>query len=141
MTGGTYTLLIELPVAATVDVGALGAQRLRAGWYAYTGSALGSGGFSRIDRHYALAVGDREVRHWHIDYLLCHPATAVRGDVRTPEFDIECAVAESLSSAGIDGFGSSDCDCNAHLAYDSHGARLQAAVERAHRHARADAVT
>lgn len=141
MTGGTYTILVELVDPVTLSVGALGDHRLPAGWYAYTGRAFGAGGFSRIDRHYELAVGDRTVRHWHVDYLLCHPAAEIRGDVRSPDADVECAVARALPAATIDGFGSSDCDCTTHLAYDEDGVRLRTAVSTAHRHARADDVT
>ena len=70
MTGGTYTLLVELPECSTVEVGALGSLDLDAGWYAYTGSALGPGGFTRVQRHREMAVGERAARHWHVDYLL-----------------------------------------------------------------------
>jgi hypothetical protein len=41
--GGTYTLLVELPEGTYLEIGALGTRTLDAGWYAYTGSALGSG--------------------------------------------------------------------------------------------------
>ncbi len=40
----------------------------------------------------AVAAGDNDTRHWHIDYLLGHAATAV-DRVVTTEADIECAVA------------------------------------------------
>lgn len=133
MTGGTYTLVIELERAETIEVGALGEHRFPAGWYAYTGSALGSGGFSRVDRHYELAAGERSTRHWHIDYLLGADAASIRGDVRSPDADIECTVAASLPRAPIDGFGASDCDCDVHLAYATDGAELREAVSRVHR--------
>lgn len=151
MTDGTYTLLVELSREATIEIGALGEQTLPAGWYAYTGSAFGSGGFGRVDRHYELAAGERATRHWHIDYLLGHESSSIRGDVRTPELDVECAVARALPASPCSGFGASDCDCPAHLAYASDGERLQEAVPTAHRavspnagvcrHARADDVT
>jgi len=70
VTGGTYTLVLELDRADSIEVGALGEHRFPAGWYAYTGSAFGTGGFARVDRHYELAAGERSTRHWHIDYLL-----------------------------------------------------------------------
>ncbi len=75
--GGTYTLLIALAKPATIAVGALGECEFSAGRYAYTGSAFGPGGFSRVDRHREVASGDRDVRHWHIDYLLGHPRTRI----------------------------------------------------------------
>jgi len=133
MADGTYTLLVELSEAATIEVGALGEHRFPSGWYAYTGSALGSGGFSRVDRHYELAAGERETRHWHIDYLLGHEAATLRGDVRTVDADVECAVAERLPDGPLEGFGASDCDCSSHLAYGADGGELQRTVASAHR--------
>jgi endonuclease-3 len=133
VTGGTYTLLVELPEPATLEVGALGERWFPAGWYAYTGSAFGPGGFSRVDRHYELAAGQRDAHHWHVDYLLGHETAALRGDVRTPGDDVECAVARALPDSPVEGFGASDCDCPAHLAFDEDGARLRAAVADAHR--------
>lgn len=132
MGGGTYTLLIALSTAARIAVGALGEWSFEAGAYAYTGSAFGPGGFSRIDRHRELARGDREVRHWHVDHLLSHPATSIEGVVRTEGIDRECAIARALPDAGIPGFGASDCDCASHLAYTPDRERLLGAIERAY---------
>jgi Uri superfamily endonuclease len=70
VTGGTYTLVIELPETAQIRVGALGTNTFDPGWYAYVGSANGPGGFARVERHRELAAGERDVRHWHVDYLL-----------------------------------------------------------------------
>lgn len=52
---GTYALVLSLPADATLQVGALGEHRLPAGGYTYVGSALGSGGFARVDRECAAA--------------------------------------------------------------------------------------
>jgi len=133
MTEGTYTLLIEVARDATVGVGALGDVAFPEGAYAYTGSAFGPGGFGRVDRHYELAAGDRETRHWHIDYLLGHDAAAIRGDVRTVGEDIECAVAAALPAGPTEGFGASDCACRSHLAYGDSMADIRSAVTAAHR--------
>jgi endonuclease-3 len=135
VTGGTYTLCIELSAPATIEIGALGECRLPAGAYAYTGSAFGAGGFGRVDRHYELAAGERSTRHWHVDYLLGHADASIRGDVRTPGEDIECAVASALPQSPVAGFGASDCGCPSHLAYDGDGDRLREAVASAHREA------
>ncbi|MFC7045341.1 DUF123 domain-containing protein [Halobacteriaceae archaeon GCM10025711] len=116
MTRGTYTLLVELPRTVDVRVGALGVLTFQAGWYAYTGSAFGPGGLSRVDRHRELARGERDVRHWHVDYLLGHPAAALRDVVVTEGEDVECAVARSVGGDAVPGFGASDCDCGSHLA-------------------------
>jgi len=114
VTGGTYTLVVDVAADATVAVGALGDVAFDAGTYAYTGSALGPGGFARVERHRELARGEREVRHWHVDSLLGHDATSVR-TVVTTDGDVECAVASRLPD-GPAGFGASDCDCDGHLA-------------------------
>ena len=126
--GGSYTLVVGLPNDATVTAGALGEHRLPAGAYAYTGSALGAGGFSRVDRHRRTARGDHDVRHWHVDYLLGHSAARVDRVVRSVGVDVECAVAGRLPPGPIDGFGASDCGCGAHLAGPD---ALDALAERA----------
>jgi endonuclease-3 len=113
---GTYTLVLELREDATIEVGALGSHTFAAAHYAYTGSAFGAGGLSRVDRHRELAAGVREVRHWHVDYLLCHPATRLADVVTTEGVDVECAVAQALPDGPVTGFGSSDCGCESHLA-------------------------
>lgn len=129
--GGTYTLLLALPRSAAVAVGALGVVEFPAGAYAYTGSALGSGGFARVDRHRRVARGDHEVCHWHVDSLTGHPATDLF-DVVTTRADAECAVARSLPDGPVDGFGASDCDCRSHLSHAPSLAPLRERVERVH---------
>ncbi|WP_254279579.1 GIY-YIG nuclease family protein [Haloarcula marina] len=136
MDGGTYTLVLERTSDGTVEIGALGERSLPAGWYAYTGSALGPGGFSRVDRHRAVATGENTARHWHIDYLLGDPSTSVDAVVTT-EADVECGVAERLLDAGdaVPGFGCSDCRCRSHLVRREDRDALVATVERAHERA------
>ncbi|MFB6150818.1 MAG: DUF123 domain-containing protein [Haloarculaceae archaeon] len=129
---GTYTLVVELADPARIAVGALGEYAFDAGWYAYTGSAFGPGGFARVDRHRELAAGERDARHWHVDYLLGHPAASVDAVVRTPGADVECAVARAVAGERVPGFGASDCDCDSHLAYAEERATLVSSVERAH---------
>ncbi len=130
--GGTYTLLVELPTTSTIEVGALGEFEFEPGWYAYTGSALGSGGFSRVDRHQELAAGARDTRHWHIDYLLGHPAATLDTVIRSHGADIECAVASTLDGGSIPAFGCSDCDCLSHLHYGPQRAVLLDDIHTAH---------
>jgi len=138
VTSGTYTLLVELPEAATITFGAAGERALAAGVYAYTGSAFGPGGFSRVDRHRRVASGENDARHWHIDYLLGHPGTRIVEVVRSAEADIECAVSQGLAGEPVEGIGASDCDCNSHLVYGSEGQAFLDAVRRAHASARDD---
>lgn len=114
--GGTYVLLVALSEDTTVTFGAAGTFDLDAGTYAYAGSAFGPGGLSRVDRHRELAAGDRETRHWHVDYLLGIPASTLVDVVATVGRDRECAVAAELASTGtVLPLGASDCACRGHL--------------------------
>lgn len=131
--GGTYTLVLDLPKPAEITVGALGPREFPAGAYAYTGSALGSGGFARVDRHRRVATGAHDARHWHVDYLAGHPATALVAVHQAAGADCECTVARGLPDGPVSGFGSSDCDCRSHLAYADGVPALLAAVEDAYR--------
>ncbi|MDS0282462.1 GIY-YIG nuclease family protein [Haloarcula onubensis] len=134
MAGGTYTLVLSRASDGAVEVGALGPLDFPADWYAYTGSALGPGGFARVDRHRAVARGENDARHWHVDYLLGDPATSVERVVTTTA-DIECAVARRLVDAvggAVPDFGCSDCGCASHLVGCAERATLVTAVERAH---------
>ena len=134
MDGGTYTLVLDRASGDSITVGALGDLEFSAGWYAYTGSALGSGGFSRVDRHRAVAAGENDARHWHVDYLLGDDATGVERVVTTAA-DIECDVARRLADAvggAVPDFGCSDCDCSSHLVGCTDRETLVAAVKRAH---------
>lgn len=126
---GTYSLVYELKEAVRVDVGALGECAFPAGAYAYVGSAHGSNGLGRVARHCRVASGDHDVRHWHVDYLGGHPKSTLAAVVASPNVDSECRVARRLRSsnaslpegdrrslsAPVPRFGSSDCDCVAHL--------------------------
>jgi len=137
MAQGTYTLLINLPARATVSVGALGEHELAAGWYAYTGSAFGPGGFGRVDRHHRVATGEHEARHWHVDYFLGESAARIASAVRSVDADVECAVARQVDATldadpPVDGFGASDCDCAAHLHSADERDALETAVREAH---------
>jgi Uri superfamily endonuclease len=134
--GGTYTLVVEVREATTTTVGALGQVHLAPGWYAYTGSALGAGGFERVRRHRELAAGERDTRHWHVDYLLGAAESRVDCVVRSAGLDAECLVARAVDGDPVPGFGCSDCDCDSHLAYAPERARLLWSVQRAHERAR-----
>jgi len=116
MTIGAYQLLIRLDRDTDIRVGKLGVFRFPAGYYVYTGSAMG-GVESRVDRHLSHAKRFR----WHIDYLLEHGAIiryAIRESPTRQECDLNRAVL-AMEGAGIpvDRFGSSDCACRAHLIY------------------------
>ena len=130
--GGTYTLLISVDEPIEITIGALGTHDFQAGAYAYTGSALGTGGFSRVDRHQRLACGDHDAQHWHIDHLLRHQRTQIDRVVKSVGAAVECAVANRLPPGPIGGFGASDCRCRTHLTERASLSRLTQQVTAAH---------
>ena len=94
---GIYSLLLELEKDMCITVGALGKIRFPVGYYSYTGSARGGGGFSRIRRHLDVAAGRNPTRRWYIDYLLPH--TIPRGVVLThTDQDLECQISKTIGS-------------------------------------------
>jgi len=113
---GTYALLLWGEGKRQIEVGALGTMAVRPGFYVYVGSAFGPGGIrARVQRHAA----DTGTRHWHVDSLR---AVATLEAVWLTYDDVrrECAwtrVLQSLPEAAVpmQGFGSSDCACSAHL--------------------------
>jgi Uri superfamily endonuclease len=129
---GTYSLLYDLSETVTVEVGSLGAVEFPTGAYAYTGSAFGSNGLGRVDRHRRVADGRHDVRHWHVDYLGGHEAVTLAAVVARPRVDVECPLARALgpTTSPVAGFGSSDCDCDAHLARRADRRTLRSAVLR-----------
>jgi len=64
---GTYVLIASVTQMNRLEIGRLGAYDIAPGFYAYVGSAFGSGGLSaRIGHHLESTASP----HWHIDYLL-----------------------------------------------------------------------
>lgn len=120
----TYVLVIELEEVQEVEVGALGKIEFQEGFYSYTGSAFGPGGVSRIQNHLKLSAGEKQRKRWHIDYLTSNSCSSIRKIFLTPEKQ-ECSIASCISSEGIDGFGCSDCGCNAHLHYLGSGESIE----------------
>lgn len=112
---GSYILLIELEEDTQIKIGT-GKKDLKQGFYTYFGSAFGPGGLKRIQRHRKVSSGQRDVKHWHIDYLSGLENSKMLEAVKFPEKDIECDLA-SESGGKIEGFGSTDCKCSSHLAY------------------------
>lgn len=113
---GIYALVLRLRQPRSVVVGRLGRCRLPAGWYVYVGSAKRNLR-ARLTRH----LGHEKLMHWHIDYLrvVAHveqlwlwPWTD-GGECRANRW------VRTLSGATVPwkGFGSSDCNCVAHLTF------------------------
>lgn len=122
---GTYTLLLENTAPVEIQIGALGKIEFEKGSYAYVGSAL-NGLESRIERH----LSDEKKLHWHIDYLLKR-AQIKEVLYAEGEQKKECDIAENLANpfTSIEGFGSSDCDCESHLFYSKDTQRLSEGIE------------
>ena len=117
MDKGIYCLVFENP-SCTVRVGALGEIAFRRGWHIYVGSALGSGGLARLDRHIALSRNKDRRPKWHVDYLSASSSFFLRSGVYAiTEERLECRLAAALGGENIPGFGCSDCNCPSHLFY------------------------
>ncbi|SNY43261.1 Uri superfamily endonuclease [Orenia metallireducens] len=115
---GTYILILEAKEVQKVKVGKLGYFDIEKGYYAYVGSAFGSGGVhSRVRRH------NKKYKklYWHIDYLRKETELIeIWYAYGRERYEHKWAqLLESLESSSIPfaGFGSSDCDCPAHLFY------------------------
>lgn len=110
---GIYSLVFDCN--EKIVVGSIGEKELN-GRFCYIGSARGKGGLeSRIGRHIDLYKGKKDVRHWHIDYVLprCDLIGYCYGKTSK---DKECELGKKMNYTMVfDGFGSSDCDCKSHL--------------------------
>jgi Uri superfamily endonuclease len=114
--GGTYAIVLSCSCPERVQIGKLGAFKLRRGFYVYVGSALGPGGVrARVAHHEVMAKRP----HWHIDYLRLHTQLDQvwysHGRVRREHRWARIIRALRGASVPIAGFGSSDCRCAAHL--------------------------
>jgi len=130
---GIYTILLTLDKAQEIVVGSLGTIAFAAGYYAYTGSARGSGGCKRVDRHIRVMQGIESTRRWHIDYLL-HKARFQEVFITKTTRDLECMIASKVAERlrPVKGFGCTDCGCISHLHYADDLRHMQEAVRLAH---------
>lgn len=113
---GVYVLILRMTDSKDICVGKLGKFHFKRGYYAYAGSAQGSGGVKRVTRHFSVAQRKNATRKWHIDYLLPHSEVICAVFSPTDEA-IECVVAKLIGeySEALPGFGCSDCTCESHL--------------------------
>jgi Uri superfamily endonuclease len=117
MDKGIYCLVFRNP-ACTVRAGALGEIAFRRGWHVYVGSALGSGGLARLERHVALSRERDRRPSWHVDYLSRCPSFALCATVHAvTDLRLECRLAAAIGGESVAGFGCSDCGCPSHLFY------------------------
>jgi len=133
---GIYTLILYLPSAERIAVGALGWIHFPEGFYSYTGSARGPGGLRRLDRHAAVMAGKSRIRRWHIDYLL--PRCELRQEaIAKTDLDLECCIARGIGERleSVPSFGCSDCRCPSHLHYSESEEEMKQAVLLAHANA------
>ncbi len=115
---GNYVLLLHLPTNERLTIGKLGTFDFSAGWYAYVGSAFGSGGLVGRLKHHLQPV---ERPHWHIDYLRqAAPLKEIWLSSDTePHEQVWADLILDIPGATIpiEGFGASDSDREAHLFY------------------------
>ena len=115
MAKGIYCLIFSNP-SCTVRTGALGRLSFEAGWHIYVGSALGSGGLKRVERHASLAGNPGRSPRWHVDYILTDPHFLLSAAVFAYTINkLECRLAAGLGGDYVAGFGCSDCNCHSHL--------------------------
>ncbi|MDD1751608.1 MAG: GIY-YIG nuclease family protein [Methanotrichaceae archaeon] len=134
MDKGIYTLIIRLKEERRILVGSLGSIVFPGGYYAYTGSARGSGGLKRLERHKRLMQSQNQARRWHIDYLL--PSVDFIGSVIThTDKNLECMIAKRIGVelSAISAFGCADCSCCSHLHYSENLDRISSVVLNAHK--------
>jgi len=133
---GTYALMLQSHVSASLRVGALGRVTTCPGYYLYVGSAFGPGGLrARISRH----IKRSKKLHWHIDYLRQHLNLE---EVWFDSYPVcqEHMWAEALGRsarirAPFPRFGASDCSCESHLFYSESAPSLPAFRRRLESHA------
>jgi Uri superfamily endonuclease len=133
MERGAYTLVLRLDEGIDVLVGSLGKLSFRQGYYSYTGSALGRGGYKRVQRHLQIMQGRRAARRWHIDWLL--PLASLEEAFLTNTAErLECLIAGRIGARlePVLGFGSTDCRCPSHLHYSPSLEAMLEAVRDAH---------
>ncbi|OPX63134.1 MULTISPECIES: DUF123 domain-containing protein [unclassified Methanoregula] len=115
MDKGIYCLIFRNP-ACTLRAGALGEIAFRRGWHIYVGSALGSGGLARLDRHIALSRDRNKHPKWHVDYLSTSPSFTLRYAISGATGErLECRLAGAIGGESVPHFGCSDCSCTSHL--------------------------
>ncbi len=113
---GTYILILHLNLSTRLTIGRLGTFKFLVGYYAYVGSAFGSGGLrGRLKHHLSPAIKP----HWHIDYLRQGAGVCEVWWIAS-ETPCEHQWSDALRSlpdaaVPIPRFGASDCRCPAHL--------------------------
>ncbi len=110
---GAYVILFSLSDGLEVRVRSGKVFYFSPGFYAYCGSAKGSGG---IERRVARHLKKEKKRHWHFDFLTTSGSFKLHS-VWAFEGGSECVLFNLLLGVGdpVPGFGSTDCSCISHL--------------------------
>lgn len=126
---GTYVVVLKNEQQKAIQIGRMGEFQARKGYYVYIGSAMGSGGVvARLRHHRKIS----KKPHWHLDYLRTetefYEAYALFSLDRK-----ECAWATLIAgneqaTEPMQGFGSSDCQCDTHLFYFSSCEKMKRAI-------------
>ncbi len=118
MDKGVYCLILACAEPCTIKIGAQGPTEFSKGWYLYVGSALGSGGLSRVTRHIRFFHEQDRKPKWHIDYLMAAGWVTLESVfcAKTEE-RLECVLAKNIGGDRVEKFGCSDCRCDSHLFY------------------------
>ncbi len=136
-TKGIYTLIVFLSNDTQLKVGKLGIQTFPAGYYTYTGSALGKGSSSlkqRVTRH----LKKQKRKFWHIDFLLAHENATITTIIAVQTSrKLECKMNQYIrerlkTKIPVVDFGASDCkeNCKSHLLFFSDIAKEKVLVKK-----------
>lgn len=114
---GTYILILYLKRNYQITIGKLGEISFDKGYYAYVGSAFGSGGLKSRIKHHRHVPKAR--LHWHIDYLREKvELKQVWVSIHEEHLEHEWAsILREIAIKPIPNFGCSDCKCESHLFY------------------------
>ena len=113
---GTYILILKATSDQYIRVGKLGIFDFKKGFYAYVGSAFGTGGLAaRINHHLYSTAKPR----WHLDYLrglmeIEEVWLTTGTSKREHEWARILGMQEEVDIPAL-GFGASDCSCDAHF--------------------------
>lgn len=128
MVEGSYTLIIKVKEGFSTQVGSNGEMRFQKGFYIYNGSAFGTGGFKRVERHIKISHGSEKYSiHWHIDHLTSAEESEIVKVFKVPEKDLEDELTEEIDLETVPGFGATDSNLESHLLYSE---ELETGLER-----------
>lgn len=113
---GTYILILHLQKDQNLQIGRLGRFKFRAGFYAYAGSAFGSGGLAGRIRHHLIPTTRP---YWHIDYLRrvtdLDQIWLTTADTSQEHAWVALLLELPGATIPVKRFGASGCRCESHL--------------------------